>query len=67
VLTLLAIVCPPAAVFAVGTRGEALKNLLLTGLLILPGVVHALRVVDRHETERRFALLLRAMVPEAGG
>ena len=65
-LTVLAILCPPAAVFAVGTRGQASTSVLLTGLLYLPGVIHALRVVDRHETERRFALVLRALASDVG-
>jgi uncharacterized membrane protein YqaE (UPF0057 family) len=67
VLTVLAVLCPPAAVLAVGTRGEASKSLLLTGLLYLPGVMHALRVVDRHQTRQRFALVLRAMAADASG
>jgi len=60
-LTLLAIFCPPLAVLGTGNRSEVLKSLTLTALLYAPGVFHALRVVDQHQTEKRFAILLRAL------
>ena len=62
-LTLLAVLCPPLAVLATGDRPAAAKNLGLTALLYVPGVLHALRVVDDHATRQRFAVMLRAMGP----
>lgn len=61
--TVLAIMCPPLAVLTHGRPAEVFANLGLTALLFVPGVVHALKVVDRHETEQRFAELLRALGP----
>jgi uncharacterized membrane protein YqaE (UPF0057 family) len=63
VRTVLAVVCPPLAVAASGTRSDLVANLGLTALLFVPGVLHALRVVDRHDTRRRYAELLRALGP----
>jgi uncharacterized membrane protein YqaE (UPF0057 family) len=63
VQTVLAVVCPPLAVLTNGRPAEVLANLGLTALLFVPGVVHALRVVDRRETERQFTELLRALGP----
>lgn len=61
--TVLAVVCPPLAVAASGTRAEVVTCLGLTALLYLPGVLHALRVVDRHVTRRRYEQLFRALGP----
>jgi len=63
VLTLLAVLCPPLAVLGTSHRSEVVKSLGLTALLFAPGVLHALRVVDRHQTEKRYAVLLRALEP----
>jgi uncharacterized membrane protein YqaE (UPF0057 family) len=63
VQTVLAVVCPPLAVLTTGRPAEVITNLGLTALLFVPGVIHALKVVDRHETEQRFARLLRALGP----
>jgi uncharacterized membrane protein YqaE (UPF0057 family) len=60
-LPLLALTCPPLAVLIAGRRSQAALNVLLTLLLYVPGVVHALTVVDRHNTDRRNAALLRAV------
>jgi uncharacterized membrane protein YqaE (UPF0057 family) len=64
-LTLLAVVCPPLAVLATGNRTGAVKTLGLTALLYVPGLLHALRSVDEYTTQRRFAVMLRAMGLEA--
>jgi uncharacterized membrane protein YqaE (UPF0057 family) len=58
-LSLLAVVCPPLAVFVVGGRGRAAANLGLTLLLYAPGLIHALAVVDRYHTDRRNETLMR--------
>lgn len=59
--SLLALVCPPLAVLACGARNRVARNAGLTLCLFVPGVVDALGVVDRYNTERRFESLLRAM------
>jgi len=64
-LTFVAIVCPPLAVLGTGSRSGAVKNLGLTALLYIPGLLHALRRVDDYTTQRRFAAMLRAMGLEA--
>ena len=64
-LTCLAIVCPPLAVLATGTRSRAAGNLGLTLLGFVPGVVHALRVVDQHSVERRYASVMKALAVRA--
>ena len=66
-LTLLAVLCPPLAVLGTGGRTEAAKNLGLTTLLYVPGVLHALRTVDDHVTQQRFAVLLQAIEAERAG
>ncbi|MFO0803895.1 MAG: YqaE/Pmp3 family membrane protein [Gemmataceae bacterium] len=60
-LPLLAVVCPPAAVLASGSRSQALKNAALTMLLFVPGVIHALGVVERRTVERQYASVFAAM------
>ena len=60
-LPVLAVCCPPLAVLATGRPGQAVLNAGLTLLLFVPGVLHALSVVDRHQTERRNEALLRAV------
>jgi len=59
-MVLLALACPPLAVLLAGRRSQAALNVLLSLLLYVPGVLHALAVVDRHRTDRRNAALLRA-------
>lgn len=59
--SLLAVVCPPIAVLASGTRSQAVRNAGLTCLLFVPGVIHALGVVDKFNTERRYESVFRAM------
>lgn len=60
-LPLLAVVCPPLAVLASGSRSQALKNAALTMLLFVPGVIHALGVVERRAVERQYASVFAAM------
>lgn len=57
----LAVICPPAAVLAAGARADLATNVALTLLFFVPGVVHALAVVDRSTTARRYASVMRAM------
>jgi len=58
-LTLLCVLCPPAAVLVAGNRSQALTNLGLTLLLYVPGLLHALAVVDRQQIQRRNDILMR--------
>jgi uncharacterized membrane protein YqaE (UPF0057 family) len=58
-LSLLAVVCPPLAVLLAAGRSRAATNVALTLLLVLPGVLHALGVVNRYHTARRNATLMR--------
>jgi uncharacterized membrane protein YqaE (UPF0057 family) len=60
-LFLLAIVCPPVATLLAGSPRQAIGTAGLTLLLYLPGLFHALTVVDRHYTDRRNEALLRAV------
>ncbi len=60
-LPLLAIVCPPLAVLMTEAPSRAVANLGLTLLLYVPGVLNALRSVERHAVERRYATVMRAM------
>jgi len=60
-LSLLAVICPPLAVLATGTRSQAAKNAALTLLLFIPGVIHALGVVERRTVERQYAAVFQAM------
>jgi uncharacterized membrane protein YqaE (UPF0057 family) len=59
--SLLAVVCPPLAVLASGTPWQAAANAGLTLLLFVPGVVHALSVVDRYNVERQYESVFRAL------
>jgi uncharacterized membrane protein YqaE (UPF0057 family) len=58
-LTMLCVLCPPLAVLAAGNRSQALTNLGLTLLLYVPGLLHALAVVDRQHVQRRNEILMR--------
>ena len=60
-LSLLAVVCPPLAVLASGTRSQAAKNACLTMLLFIPGVIHALGVVEKRHVERQYESVFQAM------
>ncbi len=57
--TFLAFVCPPAAVLLHGNPSQTAVNCLLTLMLYLPGVLHALYVVGQYQTERRNETLMR--------
>ena len=54
--------CPPLAVLAAGKSAEATANVALTFLLYVPGLLHALAVVERSAAERRTATLARIAV-----
>lgn len=53
-LYFLAILLPPLAVFLAGGRPfQALLNVVLTLLGWIPGVVHAVMVVNEHKADKR--------------
>ena len=58
-LSLLAVLCPPAAVMLTGRPSQAAVNLVLTLLFYFPGLLHALCVVGQHKTRRRNETLMR--------
>ncbi|MBT2723060.1 YqaE/Pmp3 family membrane protein [Bacillus sp. ISL-46] len=52
-LYLLAIVFPPVAVLMVGKPIQALINLVLCLFFYVPGIIHALFVVNEKKADRR--------------
>ena len=60
-MSLLAVICPPAVVLATGTRSQLWKNFGLTMLLFVPGVIHALDVVERRTVARQYESVFAAM------
>ena len=63
--SLLAVICPPLAVLLSGTRRQAFTNAGLTLLLFIPGVIHALSIVDQYNVERRYEKLMDVMTRSA--
>jgi len=60
-LNLWAILLPPLAVWKCGRTGQFRINLLLTALLWLPGVIHALWIVSEHCPDERAHYVAAAM------
>ena len=60
-LYLLAVVLPPLAVLLCGKPFQALLSIPLTLLGWVPGVLHALFVVNNHYADQRSQRLIRAM------
>ena len=58
---LLAIILPPAAVLLCGKPFLAILNLFLTLCFWVPGVVHALFVVNSHLADERVKELAKAI------
>ncbi len=63
-LYLLAIFLPPVAVLIAGKPFQALINLLLWALGIIPGIIHALFVVHNHYADKRTNRIVDAMHSE---
>jgi uncharacterized membrane protein YqaE (UPF0057 family) len=57
--TFLAFVCPPAAVLLSGKPSQGAVNCLLTLMLYVPGVCHALSVVGQYQTDKRNETIMR--------
>ena len=64
-LYLIAILLPPLAVLLAGKPFQALLNLVLTLMLYLPGLLHALLVVHNHYADRRAQRIARDLRNEA--
>lgn len=60
-LYLLAILLPPLAVFIAGKPFQAILNIFLTLLLWVPGIIHALFVVNNHYADKRTGRLIKAI------
>jgi len=61
---LLAIILPPLAVLLCGKPVQAVLNLFLTLCFWIPGVVHALFVVNSHLADVRAEKMIRALKQE---
>jgi uncharacterized membrane protein YqaE (UPF0057 family) len=59
VLYLVAVLVPPLAVLLAGKPFQAILNLILTLLLYVPGLIHALFVVHNHYADKRQERFLR--------
>ena len=58
---IIAIFLPPLAVFLCGKPLQALLNILLTLLFWVPGVIHALLVVNGHLADKRTDRIVKAI------
>jgi uncharacterized membrane protein YqaE (UPF0057 family) len=59
---LLAILFPPLAVLLTGRPIQALINLGLTLCIIVPGVIHAIAVVNEHKADKRIKRQTKVLV-----
>lgn len=60
-LYLLAIILPPVAVLFVGRPFQAVFNLVLCFLFFVPGVIHAVMVVNEHKADKRMEKQVKMM------
>ena len=60
-LAVLIVVCPPLAVLLTAPASHAVKNVGLTLLLYVPGVLHARAAVERYTVRRRYDALMRVL------
>ena len=63
---LLAILCPPLAVRACGRHDQILLSVLLTVLLWIPGVLHALRLVSVYQSNSQASRIVAALRSHIG-
>ncbi|MBD3748065.1 MAG: YqaE/Pmp3 family membrane protein [Sphingobacteriales bacterium] len=52
--------CPPLAVLSTGRPLTFILNLLLTLCFWIPGVIHAILIVNDHNEDRRTRRMMRA-------
>lgn len=60
-LYLVALIVPPLAVLLCGKPFQAILNILLTLLVIVPGVLHAIFVVHNYYADKRQERFVREM------
>lgn len=60
-LYLLAILLPPVAVFLAGKPIQGLLNIVLTLMFWIPGVIHAILVVNSHLADKRADRIVKAV------
>jgi len=61
-LYLLAVVLPPVAVLFCGKPVQAVLNFILTLFGWVPGMIHAVLVVNGHHADRRNKEIVRALL-----
>lgn len=57
----LAIVAPPLAVIFTGRVGSAFLNIILTLCIYVPGMIHAIFIVQDHKASKRHKQYTRAV------
>ena len=60
-LYLVAILLPPLAVLLCGKPFQAVLNVILTLLLWIPGMIHAILVVNNHYADKRTSRIVKSM------
>lgn len=58
---LIAILLPPLAVLLCGKPFQAILNIFLTLLFWVPGIIHAVLVVNSHLEDKRANRIIKAM------
>jgi uncharacterized membrane protein YqaE (UPF0057 family) len=58
---LLAIILPPVAVLLKGKPFQAILNLILTLFLWIPGIIHAILVINKSESDKRHSEMVQAI------
>lgn len=58
---LIAILLPPLAVLLCGKPFQAILNIFLTLLFWVPGIIHAVLVVNNHLEDKRANRIIKAM------
>ena len=64
-MLVLVVLCPPFAVLLTAPPSQALKNLGLTLLFYIPGVLHARSVVETYRVHRKYDSLMRVLESRA--
>jgi len=57
----LCFLCPPLAVFTTGRIGSLILNTILTIFFLVPGIIHAILVVNDFYESRRYRRLVRTV------
>ncbi len=56
----LCFICPPLAIFTTGKMGSFVLNIILTLFFWVPGIIHAILVVNKFYEDRRYRKLISA-------